>query len=74
MYKNFFINKLYIKIKGEVCQSVFNSSSMDTHVVGQTLFANHRDQLISIIINTYVICNIKIKKYSKKHRKHKNWY
>ncbi|KAF0701563.1 Uncharacterized protein FWK35_00038328 [Aphis craccivora] len=59
MYKNNFINKLYLQIKNDVYRSVFNTSTMDTHISGQTSFTNHKEQLISIIINTYITLRLR---------------
>jgi hypothetical protein len=59
MYEKSFINKLYIKIKREVFTTVFQTSSMNNHIFGQTLFTNHRHQLITIIINSYITLRLK---------------
>ncbi|CAI6355044.1 unnamed protein product [Macrosiphum euphorbiae] len=59
MYKKNVINKLYIKIKSEVYNSIFRSSILDEHVSNQNLFTNHRDQLITIIITTFITLRLR---------------
>lgn len=59
MYEKSFINKLYIKIKREVFTTVLQTSRMNNHIFGQTLFTNHKDQLITIIINSYITLRLK---------------
>lgn len=51
-----FMNKIYLETKKEVYGSVF--SGMD-HVSGQSLFTNHRDQLLTLIISSYVHLKLK---------------
>lgn len=61
-----FMNKIYLETKREVYGgSVF--SGMDNHVSGQSLFTNHRDQLLTLIISSYV--HLKLKSIGKQQEK-----
>lgn len=51
------MNKIYLKTKREVYTSVF--SGMDNHVSSQSLFTNHRDQLLTLIITSDVHLGLK---------------
>lgn len=59
------MNKIYVETKREVYGSVF--SGMDNHVSGQSLFTNHRDQLFTSIISSYV--HLKLKSIGKQQEK-----
>jgi len=52
------MNKIYLETKRDLVGfSVF--SGMDNHVSGQSLFTNHRDQLLTLIISSYVHIRLK---------------
>ena len=59
------MNKIYLETKWEVYRSVF--SGMDNHVSGQSLFTNHRDQLLTLIMSSYV--HLKLKSIGKQQEK-----
>lgn len=69
MCGNNFINKLYLKIKSEVFRSnsVFQTDTMNNHIKHQSLYTNHKDQLLTLTI--YTFCKFKIKTYCKSTKK-----
>lgn len=67
IYVKNFKNKLYIQIKSEVYRTIFLSKDMDAHIHGQGLFTNHCDQLLTLIIITYI--NLRLKHLTKEQKK-----
>jgi len=65
IYSKNVITKIYIETKREVYGSVFKG--MDNHVSDQSLFTNHRDQLLTLIISSYV--HLKLKSIGKQQEK-----
>lgn len=64
------INKLYLKIKSEVFRCncvVFQTDTMNDHIKNQSLFKSHKDQLLTLIIYTYV--NLRLKHIANQQKK-----